>query len=121
VKLTGTAILALVALVGGAFVLVRYGPSLLKALNPANPDNVVNAGASSLVQTISGGAAAGGEDTVGGVLARAREFLSGDDAKIQAMLSGATPAPGTAASEPANAAGVNVDGLSDEMVIPFGA
>jgi hypothetical protein len=55
------------------------------------------------------------------VLARAREFLSGDDAKIQAMLSGATPAPGTAASEPANAAGVNVDGLSDEMVIPFGA
>jgi hypothetical protein len=95
-KLTGTAILALVALAGGVIIWLRYGDTLKHALNPADPANVVNAGVSKGVQAITGGVAAGGEDTLGGVAARVREFLSGDNAAIQAMKSGSStnmPAP----------------------------
>lgn len=87
-KLTGSAILALVALAGLGFVWMRYGDKIKTALNPASDRNVVNLGASSLVIAATGGAAAGGEDSVGGVAARAREWLSGDDAKIRSMLAG---------------------------------
>lgn len=37
------------------------------------------------IQTVTGGADAGGEDTLGGVAARIREWWSGDAAKIEAM------------------------------------
>lgn len=53
-KLTGTAILALVALAGGAFVIVRYGPGLLKAIDPTNPDNVFSTGANAVVASVTG-------------------------------------------------------------------
>jgi hypothetical protein len=51
----------------------------------------INEGANSLVKGLTGGAAAGGEDTLGGVAARVREWLSGDDARIREMLKGAPP------------------------------
>jgi hypothetical protein len=55
---------------------------------------LVNEGINSVVKDLTGGAAAGGEDTLGGLAARFREWISGDDAKIRAMLEGAPPAPG---------------------------
>lgn len=56
--------------------------------DPANPGNLAYQGTSSIVTTLSGGAAAGGEDTLGGAFARLREWLSGDEQRIQAMLQG---------------------------------
>lgn len=55
---------------------------------------VINEGVNSLIKDLTGGAAAGGEDTLGGVLARFREWISGDDAAIREMLEGAPPKPG---------------------------
>lgn len=66
----------------------KYGDKITTAINPADPNNLANTAASSVVQTVTGGAAMGGEDSVGGVFARAREWLSGDDAKIKALTAG---------------------------------
>lgn len=56
--------------------------------NPLNASNLASQGASAVVADLTGGAAAGGEDSVGGLFARAREYLSGDDARIEAMKRG---------------------------------
>ena len=53
----------------------------------------VNDGVNSIVQDVTGGAAAGGEDTLGGVFARFREWISGDDAAIRELLKGAPATP----------------------------
>src|SRR2546421_493586 len=66
--------------------------------NPLNEKNLANQAVSSVVQNVTGGAAAGGEDSLGGIFARAREWVSGDDAKIKAMLQGAPAKSPTAAS-----------------------
>lgn len=54
--------------------------------DPTNEKNLANQGAGAVVAALTGGAAAGGEDTVGGLAARVREWWSGDDEKIAAML-----------------------------------
>lgn len=53
--------------------------------------NAAYSGASGIVKAITGGAAAGGEDNVGGLFAAIREWISGDDAAIEAMKQGAPP------------------------------
>ena len=65
--------------------------SIAAALNPASNRNIVSLAAGNVVETVSGGAAAGGEDTVGGVLARFREWISGDAERIEAMKRGNKP------------------------------
>lgn len=88
VGLNGTAVLALAALAAVGvvgFVLWRHP----EWLNPLSDKNLAYRGAGALVAGVTGGAAAGGEDSVGGVAARVREWLTGDDAAIQAMKRGA--------------------------------
>lgn len=80
---------ALVVVVAGALIARRFAPKL----DPTNPENIFNEGASSIVSSVTGGAAAGGEDSIGGLAARFREWVSGDDAKIQELKKGA-PAGG---------------------------
>lgn len=55
--------------------------------------DAINSGANSAVKTLTGGAASGGEDSLGGVAARVREWVSGDTAKINAMKAGSNPSP----------------------------
>lgn len=85
-KLYGVAGIAALAIVAGLAWLLYVNR---QKFNPLNPDNLANQGASAVVGSITGGAAAGGEDTVGGVFARLREAITGDDAAIEAMKSGA--------------------------------
>ena len=61
-------------------------------IDPRSDKNLAYQAAGSIVSTVTGGAAAGGEDNVGGVAARIREWWSGDDARIRDMLKGAPPA-----------------------------
>jgi len=61
------------------------------AVNPLDPDNLASRATGALVEHVTGGAENGGESSVGGLFARAREWISGDDAKIKAMLAGGTP------------------------------
>jgi len=93
----GAAAVALVAL-------YRYRDNF----NPASQNNLATKAADAVVHTITGGAAAGGEDSLGGLASRFREWVSGDDAKIRAMLDGAPPAGAPAGfvgySEPGNGA-----------------
>ena len=77
----GAAAVALIAL-------YRYRDNF----NPASQNNLATKAADAVVQTITGGAASGGEDSLGGLASRFREWLSGDDAKIRDMLAGAPPA-----------------------------
>ena len=100
----GTMALALIAVVGGVINWKRKELQKLatETLNPASEKNIVNQGVSSVVQNITGGADAGGEDSAGGVLARFREWVSGDDAKIREMLKG-SPAKPDAAPPPSDA------------------
>ena len=89
-NLTGSGVLA-----AGAVVVVAVLGVLAwrnrELFNPASDRNVVNQAASGAVAAITGGAAAGGEDSVGGLAARVREWWSGDDAAIEAMKRGAPP------------------------------
>lgn len=57
--------------------------------NPADEANLANQGVAAVVHNVTGGAAQGGEDSLGGVFARIREAISGDNAAIEAMKSGA--------------------------------
>lgn len=57
--------------------------------NPASDKNIAAQAASAGVIALTGGADSGGEDTLGGVFARIREWLSGDAARIEAMTRGA--------------------------------
>ncbi len=83
---------ALVVVIAGVLLARRFAPQLAAAVNPLDAGNVFNQGAGAVVAQVSGGAAAGGEDSVGGVFARFREWVSGDDARIREMLKGAPPA-----------------------------
>lgn len=102
-------VLAVGALIGLAFIgfeLWSNRKAIANAFNPTSDSNLANQGASALVQQVSGGAAAGGEDSVGGALARFREWISGDDAKIRAMLRGSsTPSSSAALSASSAPAG----------------
>lgn len=80
---------ALVVVLAGVLLARRFVPAAAAAVDPSNPENIFNQGANSVVGTVTGGAAAGGEDSLGGVFARFREWISGDDAKIRAMKAGA--------------------------------
>jgi hypothetical protein len=81
----GVAAVAAIALAGVGFWLYKNR----EWFNPASQKNLANQGASAIVSSLTGGAAAGGEDSLGGVFARFREWASGDDAKIEAMKAGA--------------------------------
>lgn len=65
--------------------------AVLDKVNPASTGNLAYGGINTVARTATGGAASGGEDTVGGVLARFREWVSGDDAAIAAMKRGGDP------------------------------
>lgn len=67
---------------------VLYKKAGVGAFNPGSQNNLANRGVNSIVAAVTGGAAAGGEDSLGGVFAKAREWWSGDEAKIQEMLKG---------------------------------
>lgn len=91
---------ALVAGVGLYFLVKKAGAAAVDAakavgtaINPVDENNLANQGVAAVVQSISGGADSGGEDSLGGVAARLREWWSGDDDKIKAMLQGSTPSP----------------------------
>lgn len=83
----GLGAVALAVLAGGAWWLYANRDKL----NPASQNNVANQLSNAGVQALTGGAAAGGEDSLGGVAARFVEWLSGTDAKIEAMKRGAPP------------------------------
>lgn len=83
---------ALVVIVAGVLLARRFVPAAAAAVNPLSHENIFNEGAGAVVRELSGGAAAGGEDSIGGALARFREWISGDDARIREMLKGAPPA-----------------------------
>jgi len=93
-KLTGSGVLALfavfAALAGFLYFWSKRG-DIASALNPASNRNLVSVAAGNVVETVTGGVAAGGEDTVGGAIARFREWISGDTAKIEAMKRGNKP------------------------------
>lgn len=77
-----------VAAVLGVGVLALWLVKNRQLFNPADERNLANQAASSVVKAVTGGAAEGGEDSVGGVFARFREWASGDDARIRDMLKG---------------------------------
>lgn len=59
--------------------------------DPSSPSNLAYAASSGVVFDVTGGASSGGEDTLGGLAARFREWVSGDDFAIREMLRGAPP------------------------------
>lgn len=67
---------------GGAYWLYRHRD----LFNPASQNNLANRGANVLVQAATGGAAAGGEDSLGGIAARVKEFFTGENASITAPV-----------------------------------
>lgn len=102
IDFTGIGILLGVAIVGVlGWQLYSHRQEIGRALNPGASGNLADRAASSIVSSATGGAAAGGEDSIGGLFARAREWLSGDDAKIEAMKrgSGTVQAPARTARE----------------------
>lgn len=87
VGLNGTAILALAALAAlGVVGVVLWNNR--EWFTITSDKNLASRGASAFVAGVTGGAAAGGEDSVGGVAARFREWVSGDGAAIEAMKAG---------------------------------
>lgn len=92
-NLSGSGVLAVAALAA-----VGVGGYLFwknrEGFNPASANNYATQGASAIVAGITGGAAAGGEDSVGGVAARFAEWVNGTDAKIEAMKRGTDPVRG---------------------------
>ena len=85
-RLSGSGVLAVVAL-AGAGLLVALLWKYRERFNPASDKNLAYQGAGAVVAAATGGK----ETTVGGLLASAREWLSGDEAKIEAMKRGAPP------------------------------
>lgn len=81
----GVALVALVAIAGLSWWLYANRDKL----NPLSEANLANQAVSGTVAAVTGGAAAGGEDSLGGLFSRAREWLSGDDAAIRALKAGA--------------------------------
>jgi hypothetical protein len=92
----GVAAVAAIALAGVGFWLYKNR----EWFNPASQNNLANQGASAAITALTGGAAAGGEDSLGGLFARAREWLSGDDAAIEAMKAGAPARSPLGADDP---------------------
>jgi hypothetical protein len=89
---------ALLAGAGAAAVLLFVLYRKRELFNPADQRNVANVAAGAVVRELTGGADAGGEDSLGGVAARVREWLSGTDAKIEAMKRGTSERPRDAAA-----------------------
>lgn len=119
-KLTGSAILALAALAGLGFVLMRYGPGLLtKTLNPASPDNIANQGANAIVAAVTGDA----NQTVGGAvfdtLHTGAGLAPGEKLVAPGLIAPAPPA----ASGPAVTPDGDIWGapLTPDMMVAFGA
>lgn len=91
-NLTGSGVLAVGAVVGiGALALYLYRNQ--EKFNPASDRNIAHQSVSAGVAALTGGAAAGGEDSLGGVFARVREWASGDSAAIEAMRAGSPVLP----------------------------
>ena len=76
----------LVALLAVAYFGRKALAKAAEAVDITSDKNLASQGAGAVVQAITGGADQGGEDSVGGVFARLREWVSGDDAKIRDML-----------------------------------
>jgi len=74
---------------GGVALLAWWLYSQRYKFDPRSDKNLANQAVSSAVAELTGGAASGGEDSLGGVFARIREWVSGDDAAIEAMKAGA--------------------------------
>lgn len=94
VGIDASAILAGVALLGVAgaafFIWTKRG-ELNAAFNPTKSTNLASQAAGTVVEAATGGA----ETSVGGLAARVREYVSGDDARIREMLKG-----GAASTQP---------------------
>lgn len=84
--LTGFALVAL-----AAWLVYAKRKEIGAAVNPFDQQNIANRGTEALVQSVTGGAASGGEDSLGGIAARFREWVTGTDAAIEAMKRGSTP------------------------------
>jgi len=80
----GVALVAVLAVGGALFLLYRNR----ERFDPTSDKNLAYSGAGAVVAALTGGAAAGGEDSLGGLAARVREWWSGDDAAIAALLQG---------------------------------
>lgn len=87
------AYLAVFAALAFGFVMVSRWFRSIDALR-ASPLGIPARAIDSGIEGLTGGAKSGGEDTLGGVFARAREWITGDSAAIDAMKKGAQlPAP----------------------------
>lgn len=80
------AIVLLIAFAALAVIAVKGWSVLKKFFSPGG--NPAARASDSIVSAVSGGAANGGEDSLGGAFARFREWVSGDSAKIDAMKKG---------------------------------
>ncbi len=69
VKLGAGGVVAVVVLVGGFLLWKKYGSTLATKLNPANAENVVNAGVVSGYQSATGSTGTPGADLAGAVIA----------------------------------------------------
>lgn len=94
---------------------------ILSSIDPSSQDNLANKGVNSIVQSVTGGATAGGEDSLGGIAARVREYLSGDDAKIKALLQGSNAPTNLPPTTPTPDAGAEAPSPFEISIIPFGA
>ena len=89
----GLGAVALVAVAGLAFALYRNR----ELFNPASDKNLAHQATSSAIVALTGGAAAGGEDSLGGVFAR---WFGDRDDEIEAMKRGTPPAPDLGLGDP---------------------
>lgn len=89
-KLTGSGVLALAALIAAAIAFIylwKKKDVIASAVDPTSDKNLAYSGAGKIVSIVSGGA----EESVGGVFARFREWVSGDTAAIEKMKLGNKP------------------------------
>lgn len=117
-KLTGSAILALAALAGLGFVLVRFGPGLFsKTLNPASPDNIANQGANAIVAAVTGDA----NQTVGGAIFDTVNSSAGLAPGEKLLAPGLiAPAPPAIAAPAVTPGGEWGDLLTPDQMVAFG-
>jgi hypothetical protein len=98
VNVDASAVLVGGAVVIGAVLLFVYRDKLAVAFDVNNPNNIASSAGNAVARAITGGTENGGEDSLGGVAARVREWLSGDDARIKELTEGA-PAGGDASQQ----------------------
>lgn len=93
----GTIAVGLLALAAGVgLYLYTKREKIVAAVNPLADTNLAYKAAGAVTEAITGGQ----ESTLGGALAWLREKVSGDEARIEAMLKGAQPAQASALPVP---------------------